>query len=316
MISYAQNHEDVILDRCFKNSSSGFYIDVGAWHPVRDSVTKHFYDAGWSGINIEPNPEYHTLLTKDRLRDRNLALALSDVDGEVRTFTILQGSGISTLRDLPTSYLDNIESRGFQRVPIELRVTTLAKVCREYVPPGVEIDFLKIDVEGWEGKVLRGNDWHRFRPKVLVVEAATPVAYDETAGKDLVTDMSSSWQPFVLDQGYIFAFHDGLNHYYVRQESDELLQAFKEPVNCQDEYLPYRTYLVQQELATARQQIEGLAAEISQLSDQIRAQENALERSKAAIDEIRSSTSWRITLPLRVIGTQLHRPHTPTADEP
>jgi hypothetical protein len=43
MISYAQNHEDVLLERCFGTQQSGFYVDVGAWEPVLHSVTQHFY---------------------------------------------------------------------------------------------------------------------------------------------------------------------------------------------------------------------------------------------------------------------------------
>ena len=58
MISYAQNYEDVVLERCFKDVPAGFYIDVGAWDPLEHSVTHHFYERGWHGINIEPNPEF------------------------------------------------------------------------------------------------------------------------------------------------------------------------------------------------------------------------------------------------------------------
>ena len=54
MVSYSQNYEDVILQRALRNVSRGFYIDVGAAHPVHDSVTCHFYKSGWSGINIDP----------------------------------------------------------------------------------------------------------------------------------------------------------------------------------------------------------------------------------------------------------------------
>ena len=46
-VSYAQNFEDVILNRIFKDKESGFYIDVGAHHPIYDSVTKAFYERGW-----------------------------------------------------------------------------------------------------------------------------------------------------------------------------------------------------------------------------------------------------------------------------
>jgi hypothetical protein len=41
MLTYAQNFEDVMLARLFGEQSSGFYIDIGAWHPTELSVTKH-----------------------------------------------------------------------------------------------------------------------------------------------------------------------------------------------------------------------------------------------------------------------------------
>lgn len=56
MISFSQNREDVLIERVFRKPS-GFFIDVGAWHPVSESVTKYFSLAGWRGINIEPDAE-------------------------------------------------------------------------------------------------------------------------------------------------------------------------------------------------------------------------------------------------------------------
>ena len=56
-LSYAQFLEDIQLYRALKEIKNGFYIDVGANHPLDHSVTKLFYEKGWSGINIEPSPE-------------------------------------------------------------------------------------------------------------------------------------------------------------------------------------------------------------------------------------------------------------------
>ena len=72
MISYAQNFEDVMLARVFGSRTDGFYVDVGAGDPVNLSVTKWFYDLGWSGINIEPNRSLFKKLSADRSRDVNL----------------------------------------------------------------------------------------------------------------------------------------------------------------------------------------------------------------------------------------------------
>ena len=76
MISYAQNFEDVMLWRALKNVKNGFYVDVGAGRPELDSVTKHFYEQGWHGINIEPHSEDFLLLAAARPRDVNLNIAI------------------------------------------------------------------------------------------------------------------------------------------------------------------------------------------------------------------------------------------------
>ena len=81
MISYAQNFEDVLLIRCFGTLSDGFYVDIGAYHPVIASVTKVFYDAGWCGINLEPGVGIDAL-REGRPRDINLAIAITDAEGE------------------------------------------------------------------------------------------------------------------------------------------------------------------------------------------------------------------------------------------
>ena len=85
-ISYSQNFEDVILNRIFRHKKDGFYVDVGACHPTYDSVTKHFYDRGWTGINIEPVPEMAQLFREDRPKDINLAVAIGNTSGEIELY--------------------------------------------------------------------------------------------------------------------------------------------------------------------------------------------------------------------------------------
>ena len=46
ILSYAQNAEDVVLSRAFSDQEFGFYVDIGACHPVEDSVTLHIYERG------------------------------------------------------------------------------------------------------------------------------------------------------------------------------------------------------------------------------------------------------------------------------
>src|SRR4051794_14893877 len=95
-ISYAQNFEDVILKRAFKGQDKGFYIDVGAADPMIHSVTKHFYDSGWNGINIEPGSVFFQQLEEARGRDINLNIGLSNTLGEATLYEAPASLGLST----------------------------------------------------------------------------------------------------------------------------------------------------------------------------------------------------------------------------
>lgn len=78
-ISYARNFEDVMLSRAFRDVASGFYVDARAGDPLCGSVTKHFYDAGWTGINCESREKFYQMLRASRARDINWKMALGDV---------------------------------------------------------------------------------------------------------------------------------------------------------------------------------------------------------------------------------------------
>ena len=97
-VSYAQNFEDVMLWRALGHISRGFYLDVGAAWPDEDSVTKAFYDRGWRGINVEPNPAFHQRLVNERPEDTNLMVAVSDHAG-LLSMSFIEDTGLSTLHD-------------------------------------------------------------------------------------------------------------------------------------------------------------------------------------------------------------------------
>src|SRR3954447_4540553 len=96
MVSHAQNFEDVMLARALRDLETGFYVDVGAWDPNIETVTRHFYEMGWRGINVEPAPAYHAMLETARPRDINLRIAAGKENGQT-AFTVIDGTGMSTL---------------------------------------------------------------------------------------------------------------------------------------------------------------------------------------------------------------------------
>jgi FkbM family methyltransferase len=229
MISYAQNGEDVVLDRVFHRGQFGFYIDVGASDPVVDSVTKHFYDRGWSGINVEPARLALKALQASRPRDLNLGLGMGAEPGDITFYELPQQmTGCSTFSsELANEY----RGSGWEFAERTVSVTTLAAVCEAHVRNRV-IDFLKIDVEGDEAAVLGGADFRRFRPRVLVVEATVP-------GTRIPAH--EAWEPVVLEARYTPVLFDGLNRFYVREEDEDLAGALSSPANVFDDYVSYRS---------------------------------------------------------------------------
>lgn len=218
MLSYAQHFEDVYLMRCFREQAEGFYIDVGAGHPVVDNVSFAFYLKGWRGITVEPNPSLARLSHNIRPRDIAVETLVGAKPGQAKFYLVDDFHGLSTMiGENARAAKDNY---GKQAEEHELPVTTLADLCKAHQPPA--IDFLKIDVEGAEKDVLVGADWGRYRPRVVVIEATMPASPEPNW---------SGWEPFLLSQRYRFVFFDGLNRYYLSEEASALAVHFEAPVN-------------------------------------------------------------------------------------
>lgn len=167
--SYGQEGEDVILERLLGARPTGFYVDVGAHHPSRFSNTLSFYDRGWRGINIDPQPECFRLFRRVRPRDITVQAGVATADG-VLTFYRFDDPALNTFsRELATERMAGTTYRliGEMQVPVR----TLSGLLREYLPPGQAIDFMTIDAEGFDMQVLQSNDWQAFRPAIVLIEA-------------------------------------------------------------------------------------------------------------------------------------------------
>lgn len=271
--SWSQNFEDARLARVF-DGGTGFYVDVGAGDPVEDSVTKLFYDRGWSGINIEPGPAFASLV-RERPRDVNLNVAVSVVP-QLRDFWISSPHpGLSTfspeqLRHLPEGY-------HFHRVVVPCR--PLRDIIAEHAAER-HIDFLKIDVEGAELEVLQSVDWETTRPTVIIVEAITPITNE--ARHDV-------FEPVLADAGYLVAAFDGVNRFYVSREARELIDALAYPISTLDAIVSRR----EQELIGQRDRAWRALAEVQQERDHLLEESKRLQAAASSVEAIYQSRTWR-----------------------
>jgi FkbM family methyltransferase len=168
-VSYAQEGEDIILLRLFASAHQGIYIDVGAHDPYRFSNTCALYLRGWHGINIDADSDAIAAFRRERPRDINLSIG------------VLQAPGKSTLyvfSDPALNTFDEALAREREKLPgyrlaakREVATERLETILAKYLPEGSTIDVLNIDAEGRDLEVLRSNDWRRYRPRCVLVEA-------------------------------------------------------------------------------------------------------------------------------------------------
>jgi FkbM family methyltransferase len=276
MISYAQNFEDVILWRVLKDVSNGLYVDVGAFHPEIDSVTKWFYDQGWTGINLEPVPEMLAILEAARPRDTNICAAAGATAGTAQMAVIPESMGLSSF---DVAFVEAHIDMSHALVQVEVR--PLREVLEPFV--GKDIHFLKIDVEGSEWDVLRGMDFVRFRPWVVVVEATEPLSQTRTVDK---------WDDILSTNHYQHVYFDGLNDFFVAAEKMELASRLGRPPNVFDQFEMAATVRERQardELHRSYQDLaavcESLRAEASRRDDELTTvrQELAAARESHAV---------------------------------
>lgn len=217
--SYAQNFEDVMLWRAFWNVENGCYIDVGAWDPVIDSVSKAFYEHGWRGIHVEPLPEYADKIRQDRPDERVYQVLLGAEPGE-KTFFYIPETGLSTASK---EFAERHQKAGWSIEERRYPVVTLAQVFDEIGDR--EIHWLKIDVEGMEDDVLAGWGGHSARPKIVLLESTEPNSQIPTWHE---------WHHRLEQRGYRYVYFDGLNRFYVHETNKDLISIFKCPPNLFD----------------------------------------------------------------------------------
>lgn len=199
---HSQRGQDFFVDQLFKHKKSGFFVGVGANHPTLISNTWFFEQSGWQGLSFEPQDKLYELFKQVRHTDI-LPYVLGASDGEVEFATVdTEGwqhalSGVLGVAELAVPALENH------------KVVTSKKQMRRLddvlIERGIDhVDFMSIDVEGFEMDVLRGLDLRRVSVDVLIIEN------DRTPFGD------QGMRDFVMAQGY---------RYIARLSGDDVFRA-------------------------------------------------------------------------------------------
>lgn len=303
-ISFAQNAEDVVLWRALGDVSRGRYVEVGANHPSESSITRAFYDRGWTGVEIEPMAELVDIFRRERPEDLVVHAAVTDAGVPSVTLHAIEGTGLSTLDG---SIAEAHRRSGWAVREKVVPARRLDDILNECLPSGADIHFMVVDVEGSERAVLATVDLRRWRPWVLVVEATAPNSTQPT---------HHEWEHLVLAAGYEFCLYDGLSRFYVAEEhAPRLRPALSAPSNPLDEFTPHEVHQREEELQQLRARHEQVLEELIRWRGAVLARwseaagggggagrpgHEVIALRKELIDT-RATVSWRVTAPLRAV---------------
>lgn len=314
LTSYAENFEDVLLWRALRHVPQGWYVDVGAGHPQRDSVTRAFYERGWRGLNLEPSASLAALLRAARPADVTLPVAAG------------AQAARGVLFELPGSHGscdDEARARALagdgEILRREVEVQALDTLLAAHAPAAIH--FMKIDANGAEAQVLAGLDLRRWRPWIVLV--------DSRAG--------SAWEARLLAAGYALAQDDGQNRYYAAAEQPQLLQALRLPPNAADDFVLVEDHPrawplaewrrrvqeadatrawalahvqewkdkhhqlgdAQQRASRAEGELEALRPRLANAEYTVSVLAPRLQQAESQLAGVYASLSWRVTRPLR-----------------
>ena len=189
--------EDIFINRFFKNLTNGVYVDIGCYHPIKSSLTYNLFQKGWSGLNVDLSKTSIDLFNSSRPNDVNIRAAVTDFDGE----TFYYENGIINQQN------SLIENKNLKKIPIKaFKLSTILEDNKFK-----KIDFLNIDVEGCDYKVLKGINFSSIRPKLICIEENN---------YNLEKIINNETHQFLIKNEYFLASKMGVSLIYIHNENE------------------------------------------------------------------------------------------------
>ncbi|MBM3125993.1 MAG: FkbM family methyltransferase [Chloroflexi bacterium] len=195
---FGQWAEDVLVRKLFpKNMKTGIYLDIGAYHPFKHSNTAYLWLKGWQGFNIDANPNTIKLFNRARPDDKNIWTAIVPHDqfiqGVDRVDLMLPGakdhaSGISATG---TVHPGVSSDRSFSE-SISVPAISVSKLLEQHNINN--INYLNVDIEGYDQAIIEEFDFARCHPKVISIED-----YSNTIQEALASPITTH----LAAQGYV-----------------------------------------------------------------------------------------------------------------
>jgi FkbM family methyltransferase len=171
---YSQYKQDVWIDQLLEQKEEGVFLDIGA----NDGITisnSYFFEKNrnWKGICVEPLGSAFAVLDKNR-KCHKVNACVSDKNGK-EVFFRIEGH-TEMLSGLRSEYHDthwqrivaDVAAKGDKVFEHEVDCITVNDLLATH--PYRDIDFLSLDTEGSELKILKAINYSRFNFSIICVE--------------------------------------------------------------------------------------------------------------------------------------------------
>ena len=195
-LHFGEFGEDIFINRIFKNTKNGKYIDVGCYHPFKGSLTAKLYKKNWNGINIDLSKTSIDLFKIARKKDINLNIAVSNFDGET-----------SYYENSPINQQNSLIKTNNRQTEIKIKCHTLNSILEQNCLKN--FNYLNIDVEGSELKVIQGINLIKYRPNLITIENNNLFPHDYY--KDEVYKI-------LTGSNYVFINRIGVTNFFLDKE--------------------------------------------------------------------------------------------------
>ena len=200
--SYAMDNEDSVVLEYFKDKRNGFYVDVGCYHPIHRNNTYLLHKKNWNGINIDTSQLSIDLFDYMRPKDLNYNCAISNKNEIIKLFYQKELSQLSTIEK---DQAKNV-FQGYIREK-NIQAFTLDEILSRDRYKNKKIDFLDVDVEGADLKVLEGLSFNKFQPELVCVE----IHKKKIKESDIYN--------FLIDKNYELLWSGVFSHIFKRLEN-------------------------------------------------------------------------------------------------
>lgn len=206
--TYSQFGQDLFVLKTLKDTQNGVFVDVGGNHPIKGSNTYLLEQNGWTGIAIEPQEKLRKLWPEVRKAEcLNYVVgpenkSINFIEGNENEHGLSGVEGYNKCQD--TSKKIAVEQKRLTDILTEKNIK--------------HVDYLSIDVEGYEMNVLESIDFSVSDIQLISLENDIGFSSIPFIGKKIGSELGNNkLRKFLEDKGYKYIARIFCDDFFIKK---------------------------------------------------------------------------------------------------